>query len=224
MVHSLLAIVVPFSLLSSYSTAFELEHALRLSHVTRLFVGPKLVPLALRTANIVGIPQSRIYVFGGRLKGKLSFDDLVDNVRTHHIPRIDVRPAFLDTLAYLVFSSGTSGLPKGLFPTLGDVRQLSVFSDSRHDISWKYCFHAVASRRHDNRSSEGVPCLSIFIPLFAYIYLFPFIDLPSLRLRRGLQLFSPFFPYIIHMASMPLLSDASLCRRRLCFSRNGMLD
>ena len=49
----------------------------------------------------------------GDTKGKKSFWDIIKDVKTKKIPPVDVRTATEDTLAYLVFSSGTSGLPKG---------------------------------------------------------------------------------------------------------------
>ena len=113
LVHALLAIAVPFSLLSSYATPFELEYSLTLSDVTRLFVQPKLLPMALSTASKVGIPHSRIYALGEEASGRKSLSEMINQVRVKRMPRLAVRPAKRDTLAYLIFSSGTSGLPKG---------------------------------------------------------------------------------------------------------------
>lgn len=42
-----------------------------------------------------------------------AFGGMIDRVRKIGPPRTPVRPAGRDTLAYLVFSSGTTGLPKG---------------------------------------------------------------------------------------------------------------
>ena len=72
-------------------------------------------------AKDVGIPHDKIYLLGGSVKGRPSFDGLIKRVREKNIPRIGVRPAKADTLAYLVFSSGTSGMPKGMSPTIGQV-------------------------------------------------------------------------------------------------------
>jgi acyl-CoA synthetase (AMP-forming)/AMP-acid ligase II len=113
MIHTLLAIAVPFALLSSYSTPFEFEHALRLSCATRLFVNPRLLPLAINVAKKVGFPEGNIYLLEGNVPGKRSFGDMIKHVKNTHIPRLAVRPVKKDTLAYLIFSSGTSGLPKG---------------------------------------------------------------------------------------------------------------
>ena len=39
---------------------------------------------------------------------------MIQGVRKRKVPLVDIRPAGKDTLAYMLFSSGTSGLPKGL--------------------------------------------------------------------------------------------------------------
>ena len=115
---------MPFALISSYSTAFELKHALSLSKATRLFVGPQFVKIVRAAAAEAGIPQDRIYLLQGATlrprikiakgKAKQSFWGIIEDVRERKLPTVDIRPATENTLAYLVFSSGTSGLPKGL--------------------------------------------------------------------------------------------------------------
>jgi long-subunit acyl-CoA synthetase (AMP-forming) len=78
---------------------------------TRIFTSPSLLPLALTS----GLPADRIYLLEGENKDHTSYDQLVSSVRMDGIPRLPVRHATKDTLAYMVFSSGTSGLPKGMF-------------------------------------------------------------------------------------------------------------
>ena len=109
LIHSLLAITVPFATFSSYSTSFEFQYTIRLSGATRLFVTPTLLHLARDS----GLPDDRIYILEGNVEGHTSYPTLVDRVRRNKIVRVPVRPAKKDTLAYLVFSSGTTGLPKG---------------------------------------------------------------------------------------------------------------
>lgn len=109
MVHSLLVITVPFALFSSYSTPYEFEHVNSLAQATRIFTSPSLLPLALTS----GLPEDRIYILEGECKGYTSYDQLV--ARKNNIPRLPVRYASKDTLACLIFSSGTSGPPKGMY-------------------------------------------------------------------------------------------------------------
>ena len=98
-------------MISAYSTLLEFKHAISLSQATRVFVSLSLLPLALTS----GIPDDRIYVLEGRVNGRLSYEDFVNRARHNRIPRLPVKHATRDTLAYLVFSSGTSGLPKGVY-------------------------------------------------------------------------------------------------------------
>jgi long-subunit acyl-CoA synthetase (AMP-forming) len=47
--------------------------------------------------------------------GKASLPRLIENVKARGLPKTATREVQDDTLAYLVFSSGTTGLPKGYF-------------------------------------------------------------------------------------------------------------
>ncbi|KAG6917297.1 hypothetical protein DXG01_003138 [Tephrocybe rancida] len=120
-VHSLLAVAVPFAPIPHYSTPFELQHALELSKVTRLFVNTQQLPLVLPVAKKVGLSSSRIYVLGGRAKGRKCFKDMIEDVRKRKTATVDPRPVKKNTLAYLVFSSGTSGPPKAVMISHGNI-------------------------------------------------------------------------------------------------------
>jgi long-subunit acyl-CoA synthetase (AMP-forming) len=113
---SLLAITTPFALISTHSTRFELVHALKLTKATRLFVDARLlenVLAAIEDPN-VHITQDKIYVLSGQpTDGRRSFGQLIDTVERKNVLPEPVRRAQKDTLAYLMMSSGTSGLPKG---------------------------------------------------------------------------------------------------------------
>ncbi|KAG2123809.1 hypothetical protein DEU56DRAFT_828795 [Suillus clintonianus] len=117
LMHSLLAITVPFALFSSYSTSYELKHANSLAQATRVFVSPSLLPLALT----LGLPADRIYLLEGENKGYISYDQLISSARKNSIPRLPVRHATKDTLAYLIYSSGTSGPPKAVMISHGNI-------------------------------------------------------------------------------------------------------
>lgn len=112
--HSLLFIATPIALFSAYGTTFELAHAMRTCLPTKLFVQPSLLPNALAAAKEIGLPEDNIFILEGKADGKQSFQDLVDITRSRGIARVPMKPVHKDTLAYLVFSSGTTGLPKGM--------------------------------------------------------------------------------------------------------------
>ncbi|KAF8188280.1 hypothetical protein K438DRAFT_1907465 [Mycena galopus ATCC 62051] len=123
-VVSLLRVTTPFALISTYSTRFELIHALKLTKATRLFVDAKLLKNVLSAIQDpdVHITSDKIYILSGpSVKGRQSFSQLIEVVKRKKIPLEPVRPATKDTLAYLVMSSGTSGLPKAVMISHGNV-------------------------------------------------------------------------------------------------------
>lgn len=122
LMHSLLVITVPFALFSSYSTLYEFKHANSLARVTRIFVSPSLLPLALT----VGLPADRIYLLEGEDLCYMNYNQLVFSARKSGVPRLPVRQAHKDTLAYLVFSSGTSGPPKAVMISHGNIAHTTL--------------------------------------------------------------------------------------------------
>ncbi|KAJ7182347.1 hypothetical protein C8R43DRAFT_869121 [Mycena crocata] len=120
LVFALLTITTPFALISTYSTRFELVHALKLTKATRLFVDANLLNKVLAALEDldVRIPLDKIYVLAGDLiVGRQSLRQLIDAVQRKQTPLEPVRPARRETLAYLLMSSGTTGLPKAVMIT-----------------------------------------------------------------------------------------------------------
>ncbi|KAJ7174028.1 hypothetical protein C8R43DRAFT_634614 [Mycena crocata] len=123
-VHSLLMVTTPFALISTYSTRFELVHAFKLTKATRLFVDAKLlknVLAAIEDPNVHITPDKIHVLAGSPPRGRKSFSQMIDAVQRKKLPLEPVRPATKDTLAYLVMSSGTSGLPKAVMITHGNL-------------------------------------------------------------------------------------------------------
>jgi long-subunit acyl-CoA synthetase (AMP-forming) len=114
--YALWGLTIPICPLSSYSTLGELQHLLRDSTVSRLFVHPSLLPLALDAASKIGLNPRHIYILEGHVEGRRSLGEIIDNVLSHgsKVQKAQVRPVKHDTLAYLLFSSGTSGTPKSV--------------------------------------------------------------------------------------------------------------
>ena len=113
LVHACLYIATPFAPISALSKPFELKHVLKLSKATCLFVDEKLLSTVLPVAKELGISSRRIFLMSGHTPGRQSFSQLIDATQKKKADIIPVRPVQRDTLAYLIFSSGTTGLPKG---------------------------------------------------------------------------------------------------------------
>jgi acyl-CoA synthetase (AMP-forming)/AMP-acid ligase II len=111
LVHSLLLLGMPFALLNPCWTPFEFEYALKLTKATRLFVQDQLLPTVAPAAKNVGMKD--IYVLGQKIEGLRTFEEMVEDGRSQATAPVSPRAVTKDTLAYLMFSSGTTGLPKG---------------------------------------------------------------------------------------------------------------
>jgi acyl-CoA synthetase (AMP-forming)/AMP-acid ligase II len=110
---ALLKIAVPFALISCYSTPFELKHALKITRATRLFVAPHYLSKATPVLQEVGIPKDRVYVMSSQIDGYGSVEGFVQRAIAMNMSHSAARQVPKDTLAFLFFSSGTTGLPKG---------------------------------------------------------------------------------------------------------------
>ncbi|KAK7682380.1 hypothetical protein QCA50_014585 [Cerrena zonata] len=121
LIHSSLAAAVPYGLIPPYATEFELNHILKTLKPSRLFVQPELLEKTLKAVATIGLSPEKVYILEGRSEKRQSFGDLIDTMKVRKILSEPVRPATKDTIAYFVFSSGTSGLPKAVMATHGNL-------------------------------------------------------------------------------------------------------
>ena len=77
-----------------------------------MFVQDQLVPTFVPMAAD-NIAMESIYVLGQKTEGFRTFEEMVEDARSQAMAPVSPRPASKDTLAYLMFSSGTTGPPKG---------------------------------------------------------------------------------------------------------------
>lgn len=118
-VHRLNGIVTPAS--AAYS-AIELEHQLKSSGAKVLFTCAPLLENALKAAEAAGIPHERIFLLplpGADNKTPFkTVDDLIEQGKSlPELPSLQwVAGQGARQVAYLCYSSGTSGLPVSRFP------------------------------------------------------------------------------------------------------------
>ena len=112
--HAAVAAAIPFTLIPAYATEFELNHIMKTVSPSCLFVQPDLLPKALKAASTSSLPSNKVYVLEGMSPGRQSLGDLIKTVASRKVPQEPVRTVTKDTIAYFIFSSGTSGLPKGM--------------------------------------------------------------------------------------------------------------
>jgi acyl-CoA synthetase (AMP-forming)/AMP-acid ligase II len=130
LVHSLLLLATPFALLNPFWTPFEFEYAFKLIKPTRLFVQDQLVPIFVSMTERIDIALEKIHVLGQKIEGLTTFEEMVEEARSQAIPPVSPRAATRDTLAYLMFSSGTTGLPKAIMISHGNI--VSNFNKSEY--------------------------------------------------------------------------------------------
>jgi long-subunit acyl-CoA synthetase (AMP-forming) len=73
----------------------------------------ELIPIFVSMAENIDIRVENIYSLGEKFEGLRTFEEMVEDARSLALAPVSPRPATKDTLAYLMFSSGTTGLPKG---------------------------------------------------------------------------------------------------------------
>jgi len=118
--------------ISPYSTPIELNHALTVAQPARLFIDAKLLDRMLPVLKNAGIADDKIYILKPHekeFKGRRTCLSIIHHVKKNNIKTVAVGIAHKDDTAYLIFSSGTTGLPKG---HLHLIKQFLLFNFSSH--------------------------------------------------------------------------------------------
>ncbi|KAF9073385.1 amp dependent CoA ligase [Rhodocollybia butyracea] len=156
--YSLLGNKVVFALISGYSTPFELASAFKLCTISHLFVSKSLFPRALAACKQGGLSPDKIYLLDGQDKRRKSFPDLIDHVRKNGSPKVPIRRTRHDELAYLAASSGTTGLPKAVMVTHGNI----MFATLQVDVVNQALLEVQQPKPLS--TPEGIPTVLVFLP------------------------------------------------------------
>lgn len=125
-------------------TPAELARQLNEAGAQYIFTAPPLLPIV--QAALAATSVREIFVFGASADGATSFDVLLDNEDPP--PTVEIDP--MNDLAALPFSSGTSGLPKGVMLT-------------HYNLVSSLCqLHAVGAIKEADRLICVVPCAHLY--------------------------------------------------------------
>ncbi|KAJ8658373.1 hypothetical protein O0I10_006058 [Lichtheimia ornata] len=113
--YSLLAAKCTISPGNPDYTEDEFQHQISTSGAKALVTIPALLPVLERVCAKNNIPKERIFVFGDSSSGYKSFYDL--GINQPHVGHPIHGLNGKDDLAFICFSSGTTGLPKGVMLT-----------------------------------------------------------------------------------------------------------
>ncbi|KAH9211201.1 4-coumarate-CoA ligase [Leptodontidium sp. 2 PMI_412] len=110
------------------SSAQELAFQLKDSGAKALITQISSLKIALEAAKMAGLPQNRILLMGDEKTGGIThMQDFIASAR--NTPRLERQVPANTDLSFLVYSSGTTGLPKGVMLTHRNIVANTLMTD-----------------------------------------------------------------------------------------------
>ncbi|KAL4818508.1 hypothetical protein BDW67DRAFT_156708 [Aspergillus spinulosporus] len=144
-----------FTAVAGGASVNEVEYQLRDSDAKLILAGPAQVPIALDAASRVGLPRDRVYLFCD--PDDISNDSSLpaqpwtriwspaDEVRSWSWKTIQTLKEAQETTAIINYSSGTTGLPKGV-----EISHYNVVANSAQLLAKR----AIVSKDHKGKSRK----------------------------------------------------------------------
>ncbi|KAG8763714.1 hypothetical protein FRC11_013590, partial [Ceratobasidium sp. 423] len=153
---------------------------LKLARVDHVIVGPSSFSVLKQALQIAGLRNVGMTILEGCGKharaGELTLQRLIDRTKKRGVQPAGITDAKRDTLAYLVFSSGTSGLPKAVMISHGNLN--ACYAQIRI-----YAFHAFQAQPPVKPKYSEYPMNLAFLPMYhtmgLHIYNFRHFMAPS---------------------------------------------
>ncbi|KAG8804769.1 hypothetical protein FRC16_000023 [Serendipita sp. 398] len=214
LVHALWSLAVPFAPCSAYATPSELTHSLKISNSSYIFTHANRLDAALRAATEISLPRDHIFILEGRTpRGFTSVQDLIAKVERSNWPVLPSRPVPQNHLAFVLFSSGTTGLPKAVA-----LSHNNVVSNAIQRIGWMNSLLACPKpppTPPEGQISTIIGCLPVYHTFGLHYYCFvPFLTpttvifIPKWNTDLGLSLIPKYkvttilaVPSILHQIS-----------------------
>ncbi|KAI8886389.1 acetyl-CoA synthetase-like protein [Backusella circina FSU 941] len=201
-------------------TETEFNHQIHKSQAKALVTVPELIPILTKVASANNIPKERIFLFGNKtVDGFKPYKSLASDIGNRQFPLQTVNPS--EDLAFICFSSGTTGVAKGVMLTHTNfVSQMLLVTE----------FEGTDPNQKDDRIIGFLPFYHIFglttLVLRAFYSVTPVVIIPKYDLERVCQLIEKYKitigpivpPVAVHFAKSPVVPKYDLSSLRFISS------
>ncbi|KZT41665.1 AMP-binding enzyme [Sistotremastrum suecicum HHB10207 ss-3] len=144
-------------------TEFELSRQLQSSGAKVIFASATTLSVVSTCAARLSISTVHIFLIDGARDGFRGVEDLL-NFEGQNWPRLTTFQEVSSTTAFLTYSSGTSGLPKGC--------EVTHWNAVSHGISFLSRSHRSSAQKFDPENKNPTPITLVYFPLFRAVSIF----------------------------------------------------